>query len=240
MKKRYVSILIIVFTITMIVLNACRHEIPDSGTNNSGTSGGGGGIPLPISTCNPDSVYFVSQVMPIISSNCTMSGCHDNITHADGVNLTTYTKIMQYVVPGNASNSKLYKSIIKTDGERMPPPPMTAMTTAQKALIQKWISQGAKNNNCTSSCDTTIFTFSRTIKPIMDNKCVGCHNPSTLGGNIDVSTYNSVRLIALNGKLYGSVAHQGGYSPMPKNSAKLSDCEIRQIQKWISAGSLNN
>ncbi len=226
----------IAITIIMAVLNSCRHEIPDP-VNGPGT---GGGNPLPTSNCNPDTVYFVNQVMPLISSNCTMSGCHDNITHADGVNLTTYSKIMQYVVAGNAASSKLYKVIIKTDGDRMPPPPMPAFTTAQKALIQKWISQGARNNSCIGSCDTAVFTYSGAIKPIMDAKCVGCHNPTNLGGNIDVSTYNSVKVQALNGKLYGSVAHLSGYSPMPKNSAKLSDCEIRQVQKWISAGTLNN
>jgi uncharacterized membrane protein len=238
MKKKFVFISILAFASVIFLLNACRHEIPDLPSGGGGT--GGGGNPLPASNCSPDSVYFVSQVMPIISSNCTMSGCHDNITHADGVNLTTYTKIMQYVVPGNASNSKLYKVIIKTDGERMPPPPMPSMTAAQKALIQKWINQGAKNNNCIGNCDTAIFTFSGAVKPIIDYKCVGCHNPSNLGGNIELSTYNSVKVVALNGKLYGSVAQQAGYSPMPKNSAKLSDCEIRQVQKWISAGSLNN
>ena len=74
----------------------------------------------------------------------------------------------------------------------------------------------------------------------MDAKCSGCHNRANLGGNIDVSTYNAFKVVALNGKLYGSVAHQTGYSPMPKNAAKLSDCEIRQIQKCIHAGVLNN
>ncbi|MGB3008579.1 MAG: cytochrome c, partial [Chitinophagaceae bacterium] len=110
----------------------------------------------------------------------------------------------------------------------------------QKALIQKWINQGAKNNNCIASCDTAVFTYSGAVKTIMDNKCTGCHNPGNLGGNIDVSTYNALRVIALNGKLYGSIAHQVGFSAMPKNSAKLSDCEIRQVQKWITAGSSNN
>jgi len=219
----------------LLFFNACRHEILDPGTET-----GGGGYPVPTSACSPDSVYFVNQVLPLISSNCTMSGCHDNITHAEGVNLTTYTQIIKYVIAGNAANSKLYKVIIKTNDERMPPAPMPPMTAAQKALIQKWIDQGAKNNNCMGSCDTAIFTYSGAIKPIMDYKCVGCHNPNSMGGNIDVSTYNSVRVVALNGKLYGSLAQQPGYSPMPKNSAKLSDCEIRQVQQWVNAGSLNN
>ena len=124
--------------------------------------------------------------------------------------------------------------------EKMPPAPMAPLTATQKALIQKWINQGAKNNNCAGNCDTAIFTFNAAVKPIVDTKCVGCHNPASLGGNIDLSTYTAVRISALTGKLYGSIAHQPGYSPMPKNSAKLSDCEITQVQKWIAAGSLNN
>ena len=221
--------------LTLVIFFACRHEILNNNTGNNG----GGGVPPAVSTCSPDTVYFVNEILPLISSNCAMSGCHDDITHAEGVSLTSYSKIIRYVVPGNAASSKLYKVIVKTDGDRMPPPPMSPFTTEQKNKIQKWINQGAKNNNCVGSCDTTVFTYSGAIKNIINNNCVGCHNPNSLGGNIDLSIYNGVHTVALNGKLYGSVANQPGYSPMPKN-AKLSDCEIRQIQKWIAAGSLNN
>ena len=108
--KNKLAFTAIVFAMLIVVLNACRHEILDPLSNGSG--GSGGGTPLPTSTCSPDTVYFANQVMPLISSNCTMSGCHDNITHVDGVNLTTYTNIMRYVQAGNAANSKLYKSIM--------------------------------------------------------------------------------------------------------------------------------
>ena len=235
MRNRFFyHILLIVSGI--IFFYACRHELLDPGSNGNG----GGGFQPPSSSCSPDTAYFINDIMPIISSKCTMSGCHDNITHAEGVNLTTYTNIIRYVVAGNGAGSKLFKVLNKTGEERMPPPPMPALTATQKALIQKWIDQGAKNNNCIGRCDTTVFTYSGAVKPIIDNKCVGCHNPANLGGNIDLSMYNPVKTVAVNGKLYGSVAQQTGYSPMPKNGAKLSDCEIRQIQKWINAGSLNN
>lgn len=241
MKTKLLILLAISLTLIAFLI-ACRHEIlypsNDNGGGGGGTGGGGGGTPA--STCSPDTAYFVNDIMPIISSNCTMSGCHDNVTHADGVNLTTYTRILNYVRPGDAANSKLYKVIIKTNGDRMPPPPMPPLTAAQMTLIQKWINQGAKNNSCSGRCDTAVFTYSGAVKPTMDNKCVGCHNPSNLGGNVDLSTYNAVKVVALNGKLYGSISHQVGYSPMPKNAAKLSDCEITQVQKWIAAGSLNN
>jgi hypothetical protein len=109
----------------LFILNACQHEILYPGNGGGGTGGGGtggtgdGGTGA-VNTCSPDTVYFVNDIMPLISSNCTMSGCHDAITHADGVDLTSYTKIMRYVSAGNASGSKLYKEIIKTGSERMP------------------------------------------------------------------------------------------------------------------------
>jgi mono/diheme cytochrome c family protein len=236
MRNKILYFIFLLVSGIILFFYACRHEILNPGNGNNG----GGGTPPASSACSPDTVYFVNDIMPIISSNCTMSGCHDNITHAEGVNLTTYNGIIKIVTPGNAGNSKLYKSLNKTGDERMPPPPMAALSAAQKSKIAIWINQGAKNNNRTGSCDTTVFTFSGAVKPIMDNKCAGCHNPSSLGGNINLSTYDAVKIVALNGKLYSSIAQQSGYSPMPKYAVKLSNCEIRQVQKWIAAGILNN
>lgn len=218
---------------TAMIFYACRHEIPERNAT----------IVTPPSTtnpCSPDSVYFVNDVMPIISSNCTMSGCHDNASHQDGVILTTYTNIIRYVKSGNVADSKLFEVINRTDNERMPPPPQASIPQAQKDKIYKWINQGAKNNYCMSSCDTTAFTYSGVIKNTIQNKCVGCHSPSSLGGSVDLSTYTGTKAAAMSGKLYGSITQQTGYSAMPKNSAKLSDCEIKQIQNWVNAGAPNN
>lgn len=212
---------------------ACTHEATSPNTVNN--------PPTYSAACSADTAYFVNEVLPIITSNCAMSGCHDAATRADGVQLTSYSTIMNYVRAGNASRSELYEVIIDTDpGDRMPPPPRSPLTAAQIAKIQKWINQGAKNNSCASACDANVFTFSATIKPMLDTKCVGCHSATSPGGNINLSTYTAVRTVALNGKLYGSIAHQPGFSAMPKSGTKLSDCEITQVQRWIAAGALNN
>lgn len=234
MKTKY-SLFITAMVVVSVLFYACRHEIIQAEENGTGNN-----PPPQTNSCNPDSVYFVNEIQPIIASNCTSSGCHDDITHAEGISLTSYSKIMRYVKPGDSRDSKLYEVIIKTGGDQMPPPPMAALSADQKNRIAKWINQGAPNNSCASFCDTLVFTYSGAIKNMLQAKCVGCHNPSSLGGNIDLSTYTVVKTSATNGKLYGSIAHTLGFSPMPKNAAKLSDCEIRQVQKWIQAGSLNN
>jgi uncharacterized membrane protein len=208
---------------------SCTHQIP--------SPNGGATVSA---NCSTDTVYFVNDVLPLLQSNCAMSGCHDNGTAADGVRMTDYANIMDEVKAGNAGDSKLYKVIIRTDNERMPPPPRPAFTTAQKELIRKWISQGAKNNSCLNRCNAAVFTYSGAVRPTLESKCVGCHSGAAPSGGVNLSDYTNTRIWALNGKLYGSIAHQSGFSPMPKNSAKLSDCEIGQVQQWIQAGALNN
>lgn len=175
----------------------------------------------------------------MINAGCAMAGCHDAVSHKEGLNLTTYKGILKIVSPRNASGSKLYKEIIRTGKDRMPPPPMPAMATDQLAKIQKWINQGAVNNVC-DKCDTTDFKYSTAIKPLLATKCVGCHNSASLGGGVDLATYAAVKTSALSGKLLGSVKWTAGISAMPKGGAKMPDCEITQIQKWINAGTPNN
>jgi hypothetical protein len=173
-----------------------------------------------------------------------MSGCHDEGTRRDGVVLTSYTNIMNTagVRPGNPMNSELYEVLIEDDeDDRMPRPPVAPLSTAQKDIIHQWIQQGAKNLSCEDACDASSpVTFSATIKPLLANKCTGCHGGASPLAGIDLTTYNGIKAKVIDGRLWGAVNHQPGYSPMPKNGAKLSDCELGQLKNWIDAGSLNN
>jgi len=228
----YIEIIGLILFI-LLMLFSCKHEIPLN-LQDPPVIGG-------VQTCSADTVYFQNKVLPLLNSSCAMSGCHDAITRKEGVNLTTYSNILATggVIPGNPANSKLYKVLLKTGTERMPPPPAAAFTAAQKDIIYKWILQGAKNNAC-NDCDTTSFTYTAAISPLINTFCKGCHNPASLGGGIDLSAYAGVKTVAANGKLMGSITHATGFIAMPQGSAKLSDCRITQIQKWIAAGAANN
>lgn len=225
--------------VLLVSLWACKHEIPDVLPIDGGSGGGnpsGGNQP-----CSPDSVYFQQQVLPLIISNCAGSGCHDAASHVEGLNLTTYTGIMKLVKPGNPGGSKLINVITTTNnGDRMPPPPMPRMPQDQINLLTKWIQQGAKNNSCSESCDTTQFTYAAIIKPMISSQCQGCHTGAGAGGGIDLSTYAGVKAVADNGRLWGSVHKDPGFVAMPPAGTGLSSCQLTQIKKWIDAGSPNN
>jgi len=193
--------------------------------------------------CNPDTVYFKQKILTLIVSNCAMSGCHDAISQREGVILTDYNHIIKEVNIKNPSSSSLYTSLLRTGEERMPPPPMAAFSKDNIAMVLTWIKQGAKNNSCEASgtaCITTNMSFAKDITPILQASCTGCHSGTKPQGAIDLTTYANVSPYALNGKLYGSVAHLAGYIAMPSASVSISSCDISKIKSWIDSGSKNN
>lgn len=230
MKKTLMAVLFAGGFIALV--NSCKHEPPITAVNPD---------PIPGPVPN-NGVCFESEILPLFKSNCAKSGCHDAASHEENLILDSYSNIMRkYIVPGNADNSKIYRVLFETGKDKMPPAPNADLTTAQKALIGKWINEGAKNTvNCNSTCDTTQFKYGANIALIMTTYCTGCHAGAVPSGGIDLSNYTNVKVQATNGRLVGSVTHAAGFSPMPKDAAKLSECQLTQIKKWVAAGALNN
>lgn len=191
--------------------------------------------------CNPDTVYFVNQVLPLLISNCAMSGCHDAQTRADGIQLTSYATVMQSgeVKAGDPGDSDLYEKLLESrNDKRMPPPPYNRLSSDKIELIRKWIAQGARNNSCIESggdCDTTSIGYAQVIAPIISNNCLGCHSGTNPSGGIQLSSLNAVQAQANAGRLLGAIQHSAGFTPMPPGSS-LTACQILQITAWINQG----
>jgi mono/diheme cytochrome c family protein len=193
-----------------------------------------GGIP-----CNPDTVYFDMDLLPILTSSCAKSNCHDAASHKEGVILTDYNNVMQTggVNPFNPGGSNLYRKIIDNGEDIMPPAPDSPLSADQIQMVYKWIMQGAQNLHCDNMpCDTVNVTYTSTIWPIIQNNCKGCHTGANAGGGIQLVDYGTIKTAGQNGSLYGTITHSPGHSPMPKNGAMLPDCYIKQVRKWIDLG----
>lgn len=237
------KLFIILLAFLSVFIYACKHLPPESPTappGGTGTGIGGGGS---------NAVCFQSDILPLFQSNCAKSGCHDASSNQKGYILDSYDNLFKKdgrfesnnIRVNSPENSKLYKVLFETGNARMPPPPNPDLTSFQKNLIARWINEGAKNTiNCNVNCDSNQFKFSANIQPLLQNHCTGCHSGSTPPNGIDLTNYSNVKIVALNGLLHGVTAQLPGYAQMPKGSAKLPDCEIAQIRKWIQAGSLNN
>jgi uncharacterized membrane protein len=202
--------------------------------------------PAPVTShpCSPDTVYFEQQLLPLLQSNCAMPNCHDNISHEENVWLTSYEHVLTTggVRLNSPTQSKLYTSTSPNAGERMPPPPLAPLTAAQRALILKWIQQGAQDLHCDGACDTTQFAYTADIKPILALRCNGCHGAVSPSGNLNYTTYAGVKASVNDGKFWASIVHASGVKPMPYpvGSALIPDCDRIKIKKWIDAGAPEN
>lgn len=221
----------------LLATPACRHDpfqLPIDPGNPSFTG-----------ECDPDSVYFQNQILPILVSNCTESGCHNAQDHQDGVVLDSYQSLLGTV--GHATQNdwhenKLMRALLETDlDDRMPPPPKAALPAAQLDLIKKWLAQGAQNNACdenSGGCDLSGAKFGTFVQPLIQAKCQGCHSGSNPQGGVALNSYAAIKTVALNGKLYASLSRTSNW--MPKGGAKLDDCSLQKIQLWVEGGALEN
>lgn len=83
------------------------------------------------------------------------------------------------------------------------------------------------------NCEITV-SYSATIRPLIDGKCMPCHNgDGTEPLAPDLTTYDLVE--SISGVI--KIVTQTGV--MPKNGS-LTDAEIAAIKCWVDQGALNN
>ena len=196
-----------------------------------------------------DSVCFNQKILPLLLSNCSMTGCHDGNSQGEEDELyalNSYETVRPHVVPYNPSQSSIYRAVTGSGEEFMPPPPKPPLISSQKELLRKWIADGALNNDCPgANCDTIgIVSFTQQVKPVIDNFCVSCHNSVASSGGVNLNGYTQVKTYAeilRNGTpvLLGVIQHLSGFKAMPP-STKLDDCSIRKIELWVEQGRLDN
>lgn len=208
------------------------------------TPGGNNG-----STCDPDTVYFQNDILPLLMSSCGIAGCHDELTAEKDIILTSYLHVLQsgVVKAFDPGDSEMYEKITENDPEkRMPPPPKISLNAGQINMIYTWIAQGALDNACESEdCDTVNVTYSGTIWPMVQNRCFGCHSGPTPPSGLSLENYTAISTAASippgnPGSLLGAVTWAQGNVPMPDNGPQLPDCNIAQIKKWINDGMPDN
>ena len=235
MQRSSFSIFVLI-TLFALSIFACKHDplIPiDPVTPPTGGS------------CDPDTIYFQNQILPLLVSNCTESGCHNAQDHKEGIVITSYQTLLstvERVTQNDWGKNKLIKSLQESDLEKRMPQNKPPFTTDQIDMIKKWINQGAVNNACDESfggCDTLSgATYTAFVQPLLQIKCKGCHSGASPQGGIKMTTYAETKILALDGRLYSSVTASVNW--MPKGGAKLDDCKLAKLKKWIDAGALEN
>lgn len=238
----------LVVCLMFLVPLGCKHDPigdlspdpPVTGPVDTLPSGTGSGI-----ACDPDSIYFRNTILPILVANCTQSTCHNSTDRRKDLVLSSYEQIMstvENVTSTDWQENKLIRAITETDPQKhMPLAPNPSLTPQQINQLKTWISQGAKNNSCNESfggCETTGITYANFIQPLVQAKCQGCHSSASAQGGIQLTNYDQVKTLGLNGRLYAAVTRTSNW--MPNGGTKLDDCTRDKIKAWVDAGAPQN
>lgn len=220
----------------VLVFSNCQHrvDIEPPGTTPD---------PVIVETpCDPDVVYFVQDVLPLLVSSCGQATCHDAITHEKGIIIESYESIMNsndFVVAGNAGESEMIEVLFETGDDFMPPAPNAPLTNEQVNTLINWVNQGALNLSC-SACDTASVTFSGNLFPLISNACLACHSGASPNGGVNLSTHGGVSGAVAYSNLMACIRQEPGVEAMPPAGNPLSDCQVRMFEIWIEEGMPNN
>lgn len=213
-------------------LGSCQHPV-QLPTNLEAFSG-------PDVACDPNIIYFEKDVLPLLITSCAYSGCHDAETAEEDVILDNYANTLRTggVTPGAPNRSELYTVLLPSSDELMPPPPEAPLSEAQIQIIYDWIKQGALDLTC-NYCDSTVFTYTESIMPLVETYCQRCHSGATPDGNVSLTNYAEVKASVDDGSFWGSIVGEAGFVAMPPGST-LPPCELSQIEQWLAEGAPNN
>jgi hypothetical protein len=91
--------------------------------------------------------------------------------------------------------------------------------------------------DCTAAGCTDTISFANQILPMIQNNCVGCHQPGNASGGYSLSTYSeiSTNADAILNSLYGT-----SVALMPQGGPALADTLIQQFSCWKCQGKLDN
>lgn len=85
-------------------------------------------------------------------------------------------------------------------------------------------------------CDTSVFSYSARIQPILQANCYAstCHGPN--GDNGELITYAQVKATVDDGSFRQAVVVE---KRMP-DGGSLTSCELDLIELWLDAGAPND
>ena len=95
----------------------------------------------PAAICDTSMVTYSGTILPIIKSNCSVSGCHDATSVAGGYDYSTYAGL--YV---NVRNNRLLGALNHKTGYFAMPQNAPSLSSCEINQFTTWINRGAPNN----------------------------------------------------------------------------------------------
>ncbi len=165
---------------------------------------------------------FRGDVVPImVAGGC---GCHNNGIANRAVQFSHADTIFYDVILGRVG---LFNAWV--NGGTHPGAGSIDLTNNQKAIIKKWIDEGAKDDG--GGCTVTgTITYTSKILPLYTSTCKGSTCHGGIAANIDYS-----KMVAKKDVLT-TMVNSSGNSGHPGGTLSLSSCTVNLFKEWIAQG----
>lgn len=202
-------------------------------------------------------IDFTTEIQPLLESACLRCHCED---HDDGgLRLDSLQAILAggdsgpVLVPGNPEDSPLFTmTVLAADDAEIMPPEDAPLAPSQTARLRQWIKEGANWPKDARLKIQPRIDFKKHIQPILETRCVSCHQDDLSEGDFDLSTHsktlktgdNKPALLAFHPKkspLYTRtiVAADDDLIMPPDGSGQpLSREETEHLRLWITQGAI--
>ncbi|MBM2814010.1 MAG: hypothetical protein HW421_772 [Ignavibacteria bacterium] len=165
--------------------------------------------------CDTNNITYSGTIRPIIVNNCVT--CHSGPNPPKGLDLSIDTVVIN-------SRKLVYAASNHVSGYK-PMPPGLFIDSCSLTKLRIWSSA-----QDTTPCDTTGFSFLKTIKLILKANCTSCHRDGIDAPNGLDFTIDSISLA--NRKLmYCGVSGGSGCAKMPPKTV-LDSCDIFKFKIW--------
>ena len=116
-----------------VSLTSCYYDTEEELYPDSGTV-----------VCDTTSVSYTTDIVPIMNSKCSYSGCHAGANAAAGIPLETYAGVKGFL---DTDKARFISSIIwDGNASNMPKGASTKMIDCNINTIRAWINAGYPNN----------------------------------------------------------------------------------------------
>jgi hypothetical protein len=97
----------------------------------------------------------------------------------------------------------------------------------------------------TKGCENASeISYTNDLVPILKSNCYSCHdtqNAASRGDGMKLDSYQDFKNVSDASEFLLSIKQSVPYVVfMPKNGAKLSECDIKAFEQWIFDGSKDN
>ncbi len=116
------------------------------------------------------------------------------------------------------------------------------------AYVATWFATCGFGGTRASELDSSVGpNFEQDIAPLLESKCLGCHNSNTRKGGLSMATFEAIQSSGKKFLVPGNAAASslfqvtlasgdGGRPEMPKEGEPLTEAESKTLADWIDAG----